>query len=115
MLGVAFLFLRIGMQCLWVTVVGKQADVEGTTLIGNTLYADFPFVQGYEILHQRQSDTGTRSLVFAAFLIIAVEYVGQSLRLDTVSRVADPDFRIVHFGTFHLPDTDADAALFRVL
>ena len=44
MLDVAFLFLRIGMQCLRVTVVGKQADVEGTTLIGSTLYADFPFV-----------------------------------------------------------------------
>ena len=30
---VSFLLLRIGMQCLRVTVVGKQADVEGTTCL----------------------------------------------------------------------------------
>ena len=76
MLDVAFLFLRIGMQCLRVTVVGKQADVEGTTLIGSTLYGALPFVEGYEVFHQRKSDTGTRSLVFAAFLVITVEYMG---------------------------------------
>lgn len=76
MLDVAFLFLRIGMQCLRVTVVGKQADVEGTTLIGSTLYADFPLRVGLRGFHQRKSDTGTRSLVFAAFLVITVEYMG---------------------------------------
>ena len=45
MLDVAFLFLRIGMQCLRITLfVGKQADVEGTTLIGALSTRISPFV-----------------------------------------------------------------------
>ena len=89
-------FGRVGVQGIGIDIIRQEADVESAAFVLHTFCTDFSFMQFYEILYQSQTDTGSRCLMFAAFLIVTVENMWQRFSGNSVSCVAYFNFRICH-------------------